>query len=54
MWLMIQSAQEDGLTLAEMLADLPHDPAAIVGYLFVGAFVAFVWWGHKKSGSDAG
>lgn len=53
MWLLIQSAQEDGLTFAEMLADIPHDGTALAGYFFVGLFVAFVWWGHRKSGSDA-
>lgn len=54
MWLLIQSAQEEGLTLGKVLADIPHDATAFVGYFFVGAFVAFVWWGHRKSGSSTG
>ncbi len=35
------------LTLAEVVADLPHDLAALIAYVILGLFVYFVWYGSK-------
>jgi hypothetical protein len=45
--LALQSAGE-GLTLSEVLTDLPHDPAALVIYVIVALFVFFTWYGSRK------
>lgn len=35
------------LTLAEVVADLPHDLAALIVYVILGLLVYFVWYGSK-------
>jgi hypothetical protein len=44
--------QDDGLTLREVLADIPHDLPAMVVYVLIALFVGFIWWGSR--GGDAG
>ena len=44
--------QGDGLTLSEVLADIPHDLPAMVVYVLIAAFVGFIWWGSRRG--DAG
>jgi hypothetical protein len=44
--------QDDGLTLREVLADIPHDVPAMVVYVLIALFVGFIWWGSR--GGDAG
>jgi len=44
-------AQSGGLTLGEVVRDLPHDPASIVGYVFLAVFVGFVWFGMRPGRS---
>lgn len=48
----IQSTSS-GLTLAEVLADIPHDPAAITVYLMLGVSIALIMRGGraKKPGA---
>ena len=41
--------QDQGLTLGEVLSSIPHDPAAIVAYLLVAAFAAFIWIGNRNA-----
>lgn len=40
-------ASSDGLTLRELVTDIPHDLTALLVYLMLGLFVLFVWWGSK-------
>lgn len=35
------------LTFQEIIADIPHDGAAIVVYLLLAAFVAGIWYGSR-------
>ncbi|HUH11596.1 MAG TPA: hypothetical protein VMK65_00745, partial [Longimicrobiales bacterium] len=35
-------AASSGLTLREVFADIPHDAAAIVVYLMLGAFIVLI------------
>ena len=35
------------LTLQEVLADVPQDPAAVLTYAMLVLFVAFVWAGSR-------
>ena len=37
----------DGLTLTEIIADVPHDFGALIVYLMFGLLVWFIWWGSK-------
>ena len=45
---LLQAAEEEGLTLGEVLADIPHDAAAIVVYVLVGFSVALVIWSGRR------
>jgi hypothetical protein len=40
-----------GLTLREVIADIPHDGPAFVVYFLLVVFVAFIWHGSRKSKS---
>jgi hypothetical protein len=40
--------QASTLSLGRVVRALPHDAAAIVGYVLIGAFVWFVWQGSRK------
>lgn len=44
--------QGDGLTLREVISDIPHDVPAIVVYVLIAVFVGFIWYGSR--GGDAG
>ncbi len=48
---MLQSLDDDGLTFAEVLAGIPHDPASIVVYLLVFGSVGLVIWSGRKRGN---
>lgn len=43
-------AEDDGLTLKELLSDIPHDVEAVVLYLILGFSAWLVWWGNRNSG----
>ena len=45
---LIQAAGEEGLTLGKILADIPHDAAAIVVYVLVGFSVGLVIWSGRR------
>lgn len=51
---MIQTPDEPGLTLSGIVRNLPHDAAAIVVYVLLIAFVAFIWYGSRKPTPQAG
>ncbi len=36
------------LTLYEVLADIPHDFAALVVYAILALFVGFIWYGSRS------
>jgi len=48
----LQAAESDGLTIGEILADIPHDGPAIVLYLLTAASAALIWWGHRRSSAN--
>jgi hypothetical protein len=43
-------AAQSGLTIGEVIRDVPHDTGALIVYLMVAAFIAFVWLGSRTSG----
>ena len=44
----MQAAVDEGLTFGEILADIPHDAAAIVVYILVGFSVGLVVWSGRR------
>lgn len=44
----MQAAGDEGLTLGEILADIPHDAAAIVVYVLVGFSIGLVVWSGRR------
>lgn len=48
----LQAAEDGGLTIGEILADIPHDGPAIVVYLLTAAATALIWWGHRRSSAN--
>jgi hypothetical protein len=40
------------LTFAKVLADIPHDTAALVVYLVLAAFLGFIWHGSRGGSAD--
>lgn len=44
------SSAEGGLTLQKIMAEIPHDPAAIFLYLFLVASLGLIWWANRKTG----
>jgi len=45
MALLVQA--DEGLTLAEIMADIPRDPAAILTYALIVVSIAFVVYGAR-------
>jgi hypothetical protein len=46
------SSDDDGLTFAQILQDIPVDPASILSYLLLAGFVGGVlWFGTRGGGS---
>lgn len=43
--------RQDGLSLGEILRGIPHDGPAILIYLMILGFVAFMWHGGRKKQS---
>jgi hypothetical protein len=39
---------DDGLSLSEVLSNMPHDGPAIVIYLMLAVFVGLIWAGSRK------
>jgi hypothetical protein len=47
----LQTADDaGGSTLGRMLADIPHDLPAVVGYALIVLFIYFVWKGSRGNG----
>ena len=38
----------DGLTVGEIVRDIPHDPAAVFVYVLVLGFVFLIWYGSRR------
>jgi hypothetical protein len=48
-------SDDNGLTLHEVIADIPHDVASLVIYVMVAVFLFLIWYGSRAgSGPDAG
>jgi hypothetical protein len=45
--------QADGLTLREVIWDIPHDASAMVVYAIIAVFVGFIWLGSRGGTTDA-
>lgn len=43
-----------GLTVREVLADIPHDTAAVIVYVLVALFVGLTWYGSRNKGTPGG
>jgi hypothetical protein len=43
--------QNDGLTVGEVIRNMPHDAAAVFVYLLIGVFVYFIWKGSRSTGA---
>jgi hypothetical protein len=46
--------QDDGLTLREVVQNLPHDGPALLVYVLVALFIAFILHGSRRAGPDRG
>jgi hypothetical protein len=51
MFFMMQAAVDDGLTLGEVVRDLPHDAGAIVVYVLMLGFIGLMWYGNRRKSS---
>lgn len=52
---LLQGTQDDGLTLAEVIADIPHDGPAMVMYvLILVAAGTVVWFGRPGASRKRG
>ena len=40
--------EEEGLTLSEMLRDIPHDAPALVVYVLIAGFIFMIWRGNRS------
>jgi hypothetical protein len=49
MYALALQAVDNGLTLKEIVVDIPHDMAAFVVYAMLGIFVFFIWFASKPS-----
>ncbi len=49
MYALALQAVDNGLTLKDIVLDIPHDMAALVVYAMVGIFVFFIWFASKPS-----
>lgn len=39
------------LTMRDIVAEIPHDAAAIVVYVMLALFIGFIWTGSRGGGS---
>lgn len=44
----LQAQQDSGLTLQEVIRDIPHDTGAVVVYVMVAIFIALIWAGSRS------
>jgi hypothetical protein len=49
MYALALQAVDNGLTLKEIVVDIPHDMAVFVVYAMLGIFVFFIWFASKPS-----
>lgn len=42
------SLQDDGLTIFEVLQNIPHDGPAVVVYAMLAVFVVLIWRGSRQ------
>jgi hypothetical protein len=40
--------QDNGLTLLEVIRDIPHDAPAVVVYVMATIFIVLVWRGSRR------
>jgi hypothetical protein len=40
--------QDRGLTLSEVVHDIPHDGAAVVVYVLVLGSIGLLWWANRR------
>jgi hypothetical protein len=49
-----QAPHDDGITLMELIRDVPHDGPAMIVYMLLAAMIAFVWIGSMPSVIERG
>jgi hypothetical protein len=49
MYALALQAAYDGLTLKDIVVDIPHDMGAFLAYGLLGIFVFFIWFASKPS-----
>lgn len=54
MYILTMVSQANGLTLEEVISDIPHDAAAIVVYVLIAGSVYLLWWANRRSGKTGG
>jgi hypothetical protein len=52
MFAFILALQSEGLTLHEIVSDIPHDAGSGVAYLLIGSIVFLCWFGSRRSVID--
>lgn len=47
-WLLLAVQHDDGLTIGDIVHDIPHDPAAFFVYALVALFIGLIWLGSRQ------
>ena len=50
----IAQQADQGLTLHEIVSDIPHDAGAIIIYVVLAVFIGFIWYGNRKQAKTGG
>ncbi len=51
---LVQAAESSGLTIGQILADIPRDGPAIFLYVITAASIGLILWAHRgKKGDDS-
>lgn len=50
---MLTIAAQEGLTIQRILADIPHDAAAIFVYILISGSLWLIWWADRNSGKNS-
>lgn len=44
--------QDSGLTVHEVIRDIPHDAGAVIAYTLMAGFILLIWRGSRQKKSD--
>lgn len=51
MFAITAAVRQDGLTLRDVVQNIPHDGPAIFVYVLIALFVGFIWHGSRQQPS---